>query len=174
MEGEGPTFPLGDGPHGYTVAAEPLDPVFDDQFVVTFLATDGDIPLASTDRHYQYGFVFDADNFADNNYVPTAPFLNDFFRDTDRWYELRYTPTEGWSLVVTNARDGQQQQVSSAARAIISGSGILLVVPFREFNAFSPTYRVSAFCHGGDQGLAPPHDWSGGPEPDVDQPLAGG
>ena len=171
LEGDTSTFPPGQGPNGFTIAAEPSAPLLDEEHVFVGLETVGDIPLDSPDRHYQYGFVFDADNLPENNFLPQPPFTNDFFRDTDRWYELLYTPTDKWSLQVTNARGGVQQQVPSGARAIISGNAILLVVPLREFNAFFPQYRVSAFCHGGDFGLNPPHDWSGGPEPDVDQPL---
>ena len=63
-------------------------------------------------------------------------------------------------------------KVASAARVIIRGNAMLLVVPRSEFKVDKPKFRVTSFAHKGDFGIKPPHVWSGDPTPAVDQPLA--
>jgi len=170
--GSPPELPDGAGPNGFTIAATPGLLLEGGDYIVAWQATTGTIPLADPAQTYQYGFVFDADGVAANNYVPSASFPNDFFKGTDRWYEVRYTPATGWSLVVTDARNGAFLTVSSAATAVISDNTITLVVPASEFQVQRPTYRVTAFCHLGDFGIPAPHDWSGDLSPSVAEGLA--
>jgi len=164
-------FPEGAGEHGFTVVANtPLDPQAGDH-LVAIARFGGDVPLADPGRFYQYGFVFDADGNPNNNFEPVQGFENDFFGGTDRWYSLEYAPGDGWTLTVSDARDNQVTEVASAARAIIRDDTILLLVPLSEFGDKTPAYRLTAFCHGGDFGLEPPHDWSGDLQDPVDEPL---
>jgi hypothetical protein len=180
--GTPPEFPCGAGPNGFTVCPmiPSLMPVGDYLFV--WLATNGTIPLASPTRTFQYGFVFDADGIAANNYVPPPAFANDFYGGTDRWYSVEYDPVGGWRLVVTDARSDASAVapsavhaitvVPSAARAIIVDNAIGLFVPKSEFAVDLPAYRVTAFEHGGDFGIPPPNDWSGDLSPTVAEGLA--
>ena len=47
------------------------------------------VPLTDPTYSHQYGFVFDGDDNASNNYVAGSSYPNDFFQDTDRWYVAR-------------------------------------------------------------------------------------
>ncbi len=142
---------------------------FRDEYAIGFFRTDGDIPLSGS-RTLQYAFVFDSIAF-NQNFLPMAPFDNDFFRDTDRWYTANYNPLTGWSFRVTSVSGNVATEVESNARAVISKDGILMVFPLEEFGAFFPRYRVTAFSHNGDFGLVAPNDWSGDTQPPVDEPL---
>ena len=142
------------------------------EYLLVFAAYGDDIELADTERLYQYAVVFDADGDATNNYVPDPAFENDFFRDSDRWYEATYSPSEGWKLTVTDARNNNFTEIASAARIIISENAFVLVVPASEFEVSEPSYRVTAFCHEGDFGLNPGSFWSGDLDPPVSDGLA--
>ncbi len=169
---DNPTFPEGQGPEGFTIHPDISTPMSAGGFVVVYQVVDEPIPLADPQRHFQYGFVFDSDGNTFNNYTPPAAFDNDFFRDTDRWYAVTYSPQAGWSLAVTDATNGNLTAVASAARVIIRDNTMLLVVPVTEFAVPNPAYRVTSFAHNGDWGLNPPHTWSGDPTPTVHEPLA--
>jgi len=162
-----PQLPCGAGPDGFTVCAETPALLEPGDYLTVWMTTLATIPLADPVNSYQYGFVFDADGIAANNYVPSASFPNDFFKGTDRWYEVRYAPVDGWSLVVTDARNGVLVTVASGARATIVGGSIVLAVPKSEFAVAHPAYRVTAFCHTGNFGIPPPHVWSGDLSPTV-------
>ena len=164
-----PVFPAGQGPDGFTVAANtPLQLAEGDYHIVHF-SCEGVIPVVSTDPTvvYQYAFVFDSDGNTANNYT-TAD--NDFFNDTDRWYVMSYTDAGGWVLTVSTAFDGLIVEVASAARVIIKDNAMTLLVPAGEFAVPDPDYRVTAFCHNGDFGIPPPNNWSG----DLHPPVADG
>ncbi len=166
-------FPPGQGPNGYTLYPNLPTQMAEGEYLVVYQALLEDIPLNDTVQHFQYGFVFDADNDESNNYQPSNPeFANDFFKNTDRWYVAGYDPTNGWKLTVQSARDGNIQEVPSSARIIIAGDSMILVAPASEFDVPTPKYRVTSFTHKGDWGLQAPHDWSGDPTPPVDEPLA--
>jgi len=165
----GPVFPGGQGPDGFTVAANmPLLLAEGDYHIVHFSCA-GVIPVVSTDPTviYQYAFVFDSDGNTANNYT-TAD--NDFFNDTDRWYVMSYTDAGGWVLTVSTAFDSVIVEVASAARVIIKDNSMTLLVPASEFAVTDPDYRVTAFCHNGDFGIPPPNNWSG----DLHPPVADG
>ena len=164
-------FPCGAGPTAFTVCPtiQGADPGGVYYVIATVL--DADVPLDDPVNHYQYGFVFDADGNASNNYVPLPQFANDYFKGTDRWYDVGYTPSGGWQLRVTDARNNNFVEVASAARAMILGDSITLVVPAQEFSSANPTIRQTAFRHSGDFGMFPPFDWSADYHPDLDDPL---
>ncbi|MHC4974361.1 MAG: hypothetical protein ACYTG3_18730 [Planctomycetota bacterium] len=167
--GGGPVFPAGQGPDGFTVAANtPLQLAEGDFHIVHFTCADV-IPVTSADPTvvYQYAFVFDSDGNTTNNYT-TAD--NDFFNDTDKWYVMSYTDAGGWVLTVSTAFDGTIVEVASAARVIIKDNAMTLLVPAGEFAVSDPNYRVTAFCHNGDFGIPEPHNWSG----DLHPPVADG
>lgn len=164
-------FPCGAGPNGFTVcpAIDSADPGGDTILVGAAFAAD--IPLNHATHRFQYGFVFDQDGNSANNYVPLPQFQGDYFRGTDKWYAVEYTPANGWTLKVTDARGGGFVQVPSAARAVISGKTIVLSVPASEFSVPDPAYRISSFRHSGDFGQNPPHDWSADYDPAPQAPL---
>lgn len=168
------TFPCGDGPAGMTLCQDPGRAVPDDESLVFVTSLEGDIPLSDPTNYYQYAFVFDQDGDPDNNYGAPADYPNDFFDGTDRWYEARYAPGSGWSLVVTDATDGNLTTVASDARLIIKDHVLTLVVPAGEFAVADPAYRVTAFRHTGDYGINPPHDWDGSIWPAVADGLQSG
>lgn len=161
------TFECGDGPNGYTLCPAVVDPVPDGETLMLVNRVEKPIPLADATNRYQYGFVFDADGDTTNNYQPSASYPNDFFKDTDRWYEANYDPASGWSLKVSDATGGTPKQVTSNARIIIRDDTITLVVPTSEFKVQKPKFRVTAFRHTGDYGMNPPYDWDGSVWPAV-------
>ncbi len=163
-------FPPGDGPVGHTLYADSTTESPEGDHVVVYQTVDGDIPLDSPDRTMQFGFVFDSDDDTANNYFGLAPFTNDFFNNTDRWYEVRFQPGSGWTLDCIEANTFAK--VPSAARVVIRGNAMMLVVPASEFAVANPLFRVTTFSHDGTWGLPAPHDWSGDPTPAVGDALA--
>ena len=165
-------FPLGQGQYGYTVKAEPSVPLTEGEYCTFWMSVSDDIPLADPTKHYTYAFVMDSDTNPANNYVASPNFPNDFFKDTDRWYELTYDPTNGWRVTCKVVGPGNSvSTVPSAAHMVINGDSILLFVPRSEFVVAKPPFRATSFCHNGDYGLNPPHEWAGDPTPSVDDPL---
>lgn len=165
-------FPCGAGPNGYTLCVDPALPAPEGPFTVLYTALGGDVPIADAVNHYQYGFVFDSDGVAGNNYQPQPQYANDFFKGTDLWYAAEYTPAEGWRLRVTDASGGGFVSIPSDARLIIQGNAMVLLVPTSELTVAMPSFRFSAFRHTGDYGLNPPYDWDGSVWPAVADGLA--
>jgi hypothetical protein len=164
-------FPPGAGPVGFTVTPDISAPDPESDLLILSMILQEDVPLSDPTYLYQYGFVFDQDGNQSNNFVPLPRFSNDFFQNTDKWYEVLYTPQSGWRLKVTDARNGGFVQVASAARAVINGNSITLAVPVSEFGVARPSFRLSAFRHTGDFGLNPPHDYSADYVPEPMDPL---
>ena len=134
----------------------------------------GPLPLADATHYFQIGFVLDQDGTPANNYVPLPQYPSDFFKDSDLWYEADYEPGAGggWSLKVTDARNGTLKVLpSSAARIILQDDLISLVVPASEIQVPYPSYRITTFEHTGDYGLPSPHNWNGSIQPPVAQGL---
>jgi hypothetical protein len=166
------TFPPGQGPQGFTVAANPSAPLAAGDHCVFTLAVQEPIPLADPTQRFQYAFVVDSGVSPANNWVPVPAFPDDFFAGTDRWYELNYAPSSGWQLRCRTVAAGNVlATVPSAARAILSGDTLLLVVPRSEFVVANPPFRATTFAHLGDFGQNPPYTWSGDPTPTVAEGL---
>ncbi len=165
-----PLFPCGDGPNGYTVCPDISATLPEDaKWQLLAQIFDADVPLNDAANYYQFGFVFDADGNPDNNYVPLAQYANDYYQGTDLWYSVEYSPSGGWHLVVTDARNNAFTAIASAARAIILGNTIALVVPHSEFSATEVWFRLTSFRHSGDYGQNPPYDWSSDYHPMLDE-----
>lgn len=163
-------YPCGQGASGFTICPPNPTPVPGGAFHIVGAALGGALPLADPANRYQYAFVFDEDGNPANNYQPQPAYPSDFFKGTDRWYEANYVPGTGWSLKASNAKNGSVTSFPTAARIIVSGNAIVLVVPKAEFAAPTPPYRITAFRHKGDFGIPQPHDWDG----DVEPPVASG
>jgi hypothetical protein len=127
----------------------------------------GNVPHADPTNFYQYAFVFDSDGNPSNNYVPSPSYPSDFFKDTDRWYELLYNPTSGWKKKVSTAHGSSIAVVPTEAQIVVVGAVIFLLVPTSEFAVPNPSYRMTAFRHTGDYGLGPTHDFDGYVDPPV-------
>ncbi len=168
--GSGGAFPCGAGPNGTTLCAPGAPPVPAGDILVISKALDATIPIADALNRYQYGFVFDADNTPGNNYQANAQYADDLFKNTDRWYEANYAPASGWALKTSTALNGNIQPATSAARVIIAGNSITLVLPASEVASKAP-YRLTAFRHTGDYGINPPYNYDGSVWPAVGQPL---
>ncbi|MCA8952438.1 MAG: hypothetical protein KDE27_23205 [Planctomycetes bacterium] len=167
-----PAFPLGQGPNGYTLQAEPNLPLTQGDYCTFWLSVSEAIPLADPTQSYVYAFVVDTDANPNNNYVASPNFPNDFYAGTDRWYEASYSPATGWALTCKTVGAGNAiATVPSAARAVIRGDSLLLFVPRSEFGVDHPPFRATSFCHLGDYGLNTPHEWGGDPTPVVAEPL---
>lgn len=167
-----PNFPCGPGPFGLTVCtSSPRDGDPGDYIFISNVLREP-FDVADAVQQYQFGFVFESDGDPNNNYVPAAQYARDFYRDTDRWYSVEYSPATGWVLEVTDARGGNFRPTPSAARVIIRENVVMLVVPRSEFPDPNPTFRVTSFTHTGDFGFNPPYDWSGDLWPFLDDPLA--
>lgn len=88
-----------------------------------------DVPLDAPKDHLQYGFVFDQDGDAGNNYRAPSSYPADFFDATDRWDEVVYTPSAGFELRVSDATDGIITRVPSNARVRIEKNVISSLRP---------------------------------------------
>ena len=168
-----PQFPCGMGPNGFTLCPTTVGAMPAGDYFVLSNVFEGAIPLSDPSNYYQYGFVFDADAILTNNYQPSAPYLNDFFKDTDRWYTADYSPmTRAWTLKVVDARGGTFTTVTnSSSRIVMQGNSLTLVVPRSEFTSMDPGYRLSAFRHTGNYGTMPPYDYDGSLSPPVSEGL---
>jgi hypothetical protein len=164
-------FPEGQGDTAFAVLPEtPSSSTPSGAWHVLATAVEGRVPLQDSSRRYQYGFVFDTDGNSGNNYTPSPPFTEDYFKNTDRWYAVEYQPGTGWVLKVTDARGGSFLRVASAARALVRDNCLLLAVPASEFRVPEPAFRMTAFCHDGGFGQDGGF-WSGDYDPDLKDPL---
>ncbi|MCB2224162.1 MAG: hypothetical protein KQH83_08305 [Actinobacteria bacterium] len=162
-------YPCGAGERGTTVCGELPFP--EGQVLVVAMALGGLVPAADPAAYFQYGFVFDTDGDPANDYQASAAFPNDTFDGTDLWYDVEYSPENGWMLGVIDPSAGFAT-VPSAARVVIVDYGMLLVVPVSEIGDPSVArYRVTAFRHLGDWGMSPPYAWNGDAVPPVGEPL---
>ena len=127
------------------------------------------IPMNDPTYFYQFGFVFDRDGITTNNYQPSSQFENDFFKDTDYWIDIQYSPSTGWVMWVTDVANGAFEQVASEAQLIVINNTMFLVIPRSEFLAQNIGYRMTAYRHTGDWGLSG-GVWDG----DVQPPVADG
>jgi hypothetical protein len=144
-----------------------VDPPPTGPWLVVQLDLAAAFPIDDGERSYQYAVVFDADGDPSNNYQADPNYPNDFFVGTDRWYVLSRIAGQDWSLDVTDL-DGTL--TASDARVVVTGSEFALLIPASEFSAASPGYRVTAFRHTGDYGLAG-GPWSADYHPRVGEPL---
>jgi hypothetical protein len=144
-------FPTGEVVDGrLTVAPAGAGPVPAGEFVVLAMALDDEIPMADPDRFYTYAAVFDADGDPSNNFEYMDPYDWDFYQNTDRWYELNWTPQVGqWQVVVSSWAGQMPQEVSSNARVVIDGDLVVFFIPVSEFDVSRPGYRLTAFAHDG-------------------------
>ncbi len=127
------------------------------------------IDLDDPEFHHQYGFVFDTDGQAKNNYVPGPQYPADFFADTDLWLYSVHVAGEAWYTWASSAAAGFAN-VPSSERIIIVGDVIALVVDEDEIDGTSASWRMTAFRHLGDYGASMP--WSGDVVPPVGDPLS--
>ena len=96
------TFECGERSDGRLTICHPAAAdIPEGDLVVVAVLHAGDLPVEGDESIYTYAAVFDSDrDDADNfNFVP--PFNWDYFRDTDRWYQLHWFPGEGWRLVAS-------------------------------------------------------------------------
>ena len=169
-------FPVGDGVNGFGALATMPAPAAAGTYHIFHLEVAGDIPVVVGDPTllFEYSFVFDSDNVAGGNYTESG---ENYHTGTDRWYQLTYSNAQGWRLTVSTATSTDPMthivtEVMSAARVIITGNAVLLVVPTSEFAVGNPPYRTSTFLHDGDFGIpGPPHSWSGNAEPRIIEGL---
>lgn len=165
-------FPCGDGVFGRTLCPTPAATQAPGDWILISARLYGETPGNDPKYQYQYGFVFDADGVPSNNYRAKAPFTQDYFDNTDRWYEAVYAPGTGWQMKVRTANASNVvTPVASAARIILGYDTISLAVPKSEFASANPGYRVTAFRHTGDFGQMPPYDYSADAHPKVGDPL---
>lgn len=164
-------YPCGTGMLGHTLCGGMPFPAGPARvFVVDY---DALLPPPSDGYHYQYGFVFDGDGDASNNYMAPSLYPMDLFDNTDIWYEAKLDATSMlWSFTSTLARNGTLASRQTAARTIINGNSMILLVPGTEFEVAAPGYRVTAFRHRGDFGINAPHDFNGDVYPAVGLALA--
>jgi hypothetical protein len=167
-------FPCGEGDVGFTFCPTPLGSSPGGEHLVIMARFDAPLSVAVDDgqSQYQYGFVFDSDGVAENNYQASASFPNDFFDGTDRWYVVSYGASSGWTMQVSQVTSGAPAVVPSAARIVLVDELMVLIVPASEFSIAEPPYRSTAFWHTGDFGRNPPHTWSGDVEPPVAEGLS--
>ncbi|MBW2537970.1 MAG: hypothetical protein JRI55_41175 [Deltaproteobacteria bacterium] len=169
--GTSPAFPCGASAAGYAICPSAAGALPAGDLLVLSSIMAQPVPLADAANYYQFGFVFDSDGNPTNNFQADPNYPNDFFKDTDLWYVASYAPSGGWTLTVTDAKGGTPTATTSNARIIINDNAIFLVAPASELAIAKPSFRLTAFRHGGDSGFAPPHDWDGSLSTSVADPL---
>ena len=153
-----------------TILCGPMDPpTSESEFIIVSMILDDVVPSAG-DEIAQYAFVFDENGDTTDNYVAAPQYPNDFWQGTDRWYFLDVT-SEGLFLGHLTAANNNIGPIPTAARVILNGSAVTLVIPSSEFSAECPSLRVTAFTHNGDYGLQAPFYWAGDTEPTVFEGL---
>lgn len=163
-------YPCGWNDERFTLCADPdTDPEGD--FWFFGFETRAPIPLEDSGNLFQIGFVFDVDDDPSNNYLPPPEFSHDFFENTDLWYVADYAPATGWSISVSDARNGEVVPLSSEARIVFDGTVVALIVPTDELGDTPPPFRMTTFRHTGDFGVNPPHDWDASVSPPQHEPL---
>jgi hypothetical protein len=149
-------YPCGPGVNARTICESSQDTLSPGEYVFVGQVLQGDVPPEDQSQYYQYGFVFDADGDTTNNFDAAPPFEGDFFQDTDRWYVVAYAPGSGWALSTLGVDGTSALPVASAARVVVSGNTMTLVVPKDELPADPLGYRVTVHCHQGDFGESLP------------------
>jgi hypothetical protein len=162
-------YPCGPGVNARTLCESSQDTLPSGEYILIGHVLQGDVPPEDPSQYYQYGFVFDSDGDPTNNFVAAAPFTGDFFQGTDRWYAVAYAPGSGWALSVLGVDGVTAQPVASAARVVVTGNTMTLVVPKDELPADPLGYRVTVHCHQGDFGESLPA--TADTEAPIDQPL---
>lgn len=156
---------------GLTVEAEMPTALQEGPYLFVWQTMQAAIPLDDPVQLFQYAFVADHDRQVLNNYRGEAPFEDDYFDNTDLWFELEYNPEDGWNLQITDALDGTLMPLQSAARGILSGPVQMFVIPTSEFKGSSTiAARWTAFAHEGDFGQEG-GPWSGDTTPVVGAAL---
>lgn len=167
-------FPPGQGPIGYTIHPNKEAVMQPGDFHMFHLVMRDPIPVKDADKknRHTYAFVLDSDGNAANDFKPLPAFPNDFWKGTDRWYQIDYTDAGGWTLKVSQVDSSNNvTEVASAARAIVVNDSIVMVVPKSEVPGPGAKWRASSFVHQGDFGVGAPYLWSGDVEPTVASPL---
>lgn len=167
-------FPPGEGPIGYTIHPKMEVDMTEGDYRMFHMMLRDPHPIVDPDTKniHTYAFVMDTDGDAANNWKPSILFPNDFWKDTDRWYQIDYNNQDGWSFTVSQVDAlNNVKEVASAARMIIVDDAIVLVVPKSEIPGPGAKWRSSSFVHVGDFGFNPPYIWSGDVEPAVAKPL---
>lgn len=154
---------------GYLVVCPPdPDPgKFTDYYVMT-MRLEAPLPPKASPGIYTYAFVLDVDGKPENNFKPEPAFPNDFYKDTDTWYEIVKAANGEFLLEIWLQSLGAPQK-RSGARALIKDDALMLVVPAPELASVPAGYRMTTFKHSGDFGMQ--GDWSGDTSPRVGQPL---
>lgn len=157
----------GPGPGDFTICPPGSNPLVAGDTIAVIATLGAPMPLNDSGNRYQYGFVFDANGVATDNYVPLPQYPNDFFSGTDLWFAANRTTAGVWSLSATSAAGGATTPVATRAHGFVSGNAMGLLVPASELTSATPPLRVTAFRDTGDYGMNPPYDWDGSVYPAV-------
>jgi len=169
-----------EGYHVYGIGGAQSDGTTDPQgegdgdHLVLVMVVDDPVPADADGLHVQYAFVFDVDGAASNDFQPLPAYPADFFGGTDTWVELLHEPNSGWRAVVSDVvNNAPVPRATSAARVVIAGNVVMLVVPVTDLFGSSSypnaTYRFSAFRHNG--GYLGDPNWNGDVSPPVAEPM---
>jgi len=159
-------YPCGQHPTGETLCGSqaPLTP---GDYILAYNVLHSDL-VTDDGAYYTYGFPFDGDGDLANNYVSVA-YPNDFYQNSDRWWEGRKYADSDFMLESIDARGGNFTWMQTDARMLMTGNLVMLVVPASEFQVDLPTYRLTSFEHLGDWGWYDP--WSADVQPTVAEGL---
>ncbi len=164
-------YPCGGGPDGATTlcptvsGAQPAG-----EWVIFMAGYDDTIPLVGID-YSTWAVVCDSDDSLSDNWEAWPAYPADFWQDTDLWFAIDQAPGDAPVLSVKDASSGSAQNVASGARAVISGSSMMLAVPRVEFAAEEVIdCRFTSFRHTGDWGIES-GDWNGDVTPTVAEGL---
>lgn len=109
-----------------------------------------DVPASDADNAYQYGFVFETDDDATNDWEPLPAYPNDTYQGTDLWVQLTANAGGPWTVGVDDVTSSQQivRRATSDARVVRDGSVLVMMVPLADLGP-APAFRTTAFRHDG-------------------------
>ena len=160
-------YPCGQHPTGETLCGSQA-PLAPGDYILAYNVLHSDL-VTDDGAYYTYGFPFDGDGDLANNYVSVA-YPNDFYQNSDRWWEGRKYADSDFMLESIDARGGNFTWMQTDARMLMTGNLVMLVVPASEFQVDLPTYRLTSFKHMGDWGWYDP--WSADVQPTVAEGLS--
>jgi hypothetical protein len=120
-------------------------PAGEDVVVVPALYSDA-LPIDGDGSEYVYSVVFESNGDPADDWQYQGDFDWDFFRDTDRWYQLSIHGDGSKDVYVSEPLGAA---LPSGVRALLFEDSILWLIPSGEFDGDTLSARVTSFVHDG-------------------------
>ncbi|MCB2224907.1 MAG: hypothetical protein KQH83_12125 [Actinobacteria bacterium] len=129
-----------------TVCADEVQPIPGGDVVVVMETLSGPLAVDGDGAEYVYAAVFESNGDPSDDWQYQGDYEWDFFRDTDRWYQVLIHADGTRELLVTEPLG---PPLPSGARALLFEDTVLWLIPAGEFDGDTLSGRVSAFVHDG-------------------------